>query len=142
VFEWLRTSLTIFALNRTWRAGYAGTVDPAIQQSLRALISGYSGINDALFFLFDGAFLLGTLCYGLALLGCDGFDRKIGLLFLFWFAVSLPALIDAVRGVDLLSTGFAWVGFYFIPAARAIVGLWLWQKSKLLGEGVRRSSVG
>ncbi|MEY2525877.1 MAG: hypothetical protein QOE73_648 [Verrucomicrobiota bacterium] len=132
LFEMLRTAFAIFAMNRTWRAGYAAAVDPATQQSLRGIIGAFSGINDALFFLFDAAFVLGLLCYGLALIRGEGFDRKLGFLFLFWFVVSLPAVLDAIRGGDSVSKWFGWVGLYFLPMARAITGIWLWQKSNLL----------
>lgn len=132
LFEMLRTALSIFALNRAWRAGYSATTDPAVQQSLRGIIGAYTGINDALFFLFDAAFVLGLLCFGLALVRGQGSDARLGVLFLVWFLVSLPAVIDAAMGMDAIGPWFGWVGFYFLPIARVITGLWLWQKSGLI----------
>jgi hypothetical protein len=79
--EMLRTSLGIFVLNRTWRAGYVAATDDGERSWLRAAIETYSGVNDSLFFLFYLAFLLGILCYGLSLATAKGLDRQVGWLF-------------------------------------------------------------
>ena len=50
--EMLRTAISIFAINRNWRAVYASAVDPATRERFRAFIEAYSGVNDALFFIF------------------------------------------------------------------------------------------
>lgn len=128
--EMLRTSLGIFALNRTWRAGYVSAANEAMRSWFRAAIEAYSGINNALFFLFYVAFLLGILCYGLSLAKTVGLDRLVGWLFLLWTALNIPALIDSVRGVESFSKWFNWVGPYFQPLARMAIGLWLWKKAK------------
>lgn len=133
-FEITRTAISIFAVNRTWRSAYSAAVDPATQQSLRGIIAAYAGINDALFFLFDTGFVLGLFCYGLALVRGQGFERNLGFVFLTWFVLSLPPLIDAAKGSDWVSPWFGWVGLYFLPVARAITGIWLWQKSNQLTQ--------
>ena len=127
--EIFRTSLALFALNRTWRTRYAAISDPQARGSIRALIEAFSGINDALFFIFIVAFFLGLLCYGVALATDKTSDRAMGFLFLTWAALTLPAIIDAVRGVDAISGMFEWVGYGFQPIARASIGVWLWKKS-------------
>jgi hypothetical protein len=128
--ELLRTALAIFALNRDWRAGFALAPDEATRSWFRAAIEAYSGVNNALFFLFYVAFLLGILCYGLSLATTEGSDRLVGLLFLLWTALNIPALIDSITGVESISRWFDWVGPYFQPFARIAIGLWLWQKAK------------
>ena len=50
--EMLRTAISIFAINRNWGAVYASAVDPATRERFRAFIEAYSGVNDALFFIF------------------------------------------------------------------------------------------
>lgn len=130
--EILRTSLVLFALNRKWRVGYSEAKDESTRASLRATIEAFAGINDALFFIFYVAFLLGVLCYGLAFVGSRGFDGKLGWLFLLWSALSVPASIDTVIGRETLGPFFEWVGPFFLPAARAIVGIWLWNKSETI----------
>lgn len=127
--EILRTSLVLFALNRKWRIGYSAAQDETTRASFRGTIEAFSGIGDALFFVFYAAFLLGILCYGWALMGGRGFDGKIGWLFLLWTALGVPALIDTFTGRESLGPYFEWVGPFFQPAARALVGIWLWSKS-------------
>ncbi|MCM3870893.1 MAG: hypothetical protein ND895_09410 [Pyrinomonadaceae bacterium] len=127
--EILRTSLRIFALNRTWRANYEAATDDAARMSLRATIGAFSGINESLFFLFLTAFIIGLLCYGFAFVGAKGLEQKVGLLLLLWAALSIPGYVDTVRGTEVLSAYFEWVGSYFQPIARALLGVWLWTAS-------------
>jgi hypothetical protein len=134
--EMLRTSLVLFALNRKWRVGYSEAKDESTRASLRGTIEAFGGINDALFFIFYIAFLLGILCYGLVLIGSRGFDGKLGWLFLLWTALSVPALIDTFTGTESLGRFFGWVGPFFLPAARAIVGIWLWSKSNAIASAI------
>ena len=96
------------------------------------MIEAFVGINDALFFIFIVAFFLGLLCYGVALTTDKTSDRAMGFLFLTWAVLTLPAIIDAVRGVDSISGMFEWVGYGFQPIARASIGVWLWKKSSTL----------
>ena len=78
--EIFRTSLALFALNRTWRTRYAANPDPEARGSIRAMIEAFSGVNDALFFIFIVAFFLGLLCYGVALATGKTSDRAMGFL--------------------------------------------------------------
>jgi len=127
--EILRTSLSIFAVNRTWRAGYETSGDDLQRQAFRAALDTFRGVNDALFFLFFTAFTIGLFCYGFALLLNSGVDQRIGFLFLLWGALNLPGLIGAILGNDSVGNAFDWVGRYFQPIARFLIGLWLWNSS-------------
>jgi hypothetical protein len=106
--EILRTSLSLFAMNRSWRAGYMAATDEDTRDALRATIGAFPGINDALFFIFFLGFTLGTLCYG------------------------IPGLIDTFSGQPLLGRYFEWVGYYFLPLARLFVGVWFWKNADRL----------
>jgi hypothetical protein len=53
-------------------------------------------------------------------------DQRIAYLFLLWGILNLPGLIGTVLGNDSLGAPFDWVGRYFQPAARFLIGLWLW----------------
>ena len=94
--EIFRTSLALFALNRTWRTKYAANLDPEARGSIREIIEAFSGINDALFFIFIVAFFLGLLCYGVALATGKTSDRAMGFLFLTSAALASPS--DHRRG--------------------------------------------
>ena len=130
--EILRTSLRIFALNRTWRASYEAATDDASRMTLRATIGAFSGINESLFFVFLTAFIIGLLCYGFAFVGAKGLEQKVGLLLLLWALLSIPGYVDTVRGRETVSSYFEWVGTYFQPIARALIGVWLWTRGSLV----------
>ena len=126
--EMVRTAISIFAINRNWRAVYATAVDPATRERFRAFIESYSGINDALFFIFYTAFTVGLICYGIAFLR-TGRMLQLGILFTVWALLNLPGWIDAVIGTELLGRYFEWVGPAFQPLARAWIGVWLWKNA-------------
>ena len=130
--EMLRTSMSIFAINRTWRSGYETTSDELRRVAFRNAIDLFSGVNDALFFLFILAFTMGLFCYGFALLPSNGIDQRVGLLFLLWGLLSLPPLIGTIVGNEALAAPFGWVGLYFLPLARLLIGIWLWTVSTRL----------
>jgi hypothetical protein len=127
--EMLRTSLSIFAVNRAWRAGYEASGDDIQKGAFRAALDAFGGVNDALFFLFFTAFTVGLFCYGFALLLKSGIDQRVGLLFLLWGVLNLLGLIGTIAGKEALSAPFDWVGRYFQPAARLLIGIWLWNVS-------------
>ena len=124
--EILRTSLSIFAVNRAWRGGYETSSDDMRRQTFRDALETFGGVNDTLFFLFFAAFTVGLFSYGLALILKSGIDQGVGLLFLLWGILNLPNLVGAIAGNEALGVGFDWVGRYFQPAARLLFGLWLW----------------
>ena len=127
--EMLRTAISIFAINRNWRAAYASAVDSATRERFRGFIESYSGINDALFFIFYTAFSLGLICYGIAFLRTNASMSQLGILFVVWALLNLPGWIDAVIGTELLGRYFEWVGPVFQPIARAWIGVWLWRNA-------------
>src|SRR6266404_3549897 len=132
VVEMLRTSLSIFAVNRAWRSGYELTSDEGRRTAFRGALESFSGVDDALFFLFFLAFTIGLFCYGFALLRTEGIDRRVALLFLIWGFLSLPGLIGTILGNESLAGPFGWVGPYFQPPARLLIGIWLWSVSNRL----------
>ena len=127
--EILRTSLSIFAVNRAWRTGYETSNDDMRRHTFRDALDAFSGVNDTLFFLFFAAFTAGLFCYGFALLLRSGIDQGVGLLFLLWGVVNLPDLVSVIAGNEALARGFGWVGRYFQPVARFLIGAWLWNIS-------------
>jgi hypothetical protein len=123
--EMLRTSLSIFAVNRAWRTGYETSADEMQRRAFRSALDTFGGVNDALFFLFFLAFTAGLFCYGIALLSNSGMDRGIAYLFLLWGIFNLPGLIGVMLARESLGDSFDWVGRYFQPIARLLIGLWL-----------------
>lgn len=111
-----RTSLSIFAVNRAWRAGYETSNDDIRRQTFRDALDTFGGVNDTLFFLCFAAFTVGLFCYGFALVRRSGIDQGIGFLFLLWGVLNLPDLVFAIAGNEALGKGFDWVGRYFLSA--------------------------
>ena len=136
--EIVRTSISIFAVNRTWRAGYAAAADDATRERFQSLITAYAGINQALFFIFYTGFVIGLVCYGLAFLRTEGRKSHLGLLFLVWALLDVPGFVDAVTGTESLGRYFEWVGPYFLPLARLFVGVWLWKNADRLGSSAEQ----
>jgi hypothetical protein len=130
--EILRTSLSVFAVNRAWRAGYETSNDDVRRQTFRDALEAFGGVNDTLFFLFLAAFTVGLFSYGFALLLRSGITQGFGLLFLLWGVLNLPDLVGAIAGNEALGKGFEWVGRYFQPVARLLIGAWLWNVSTQL----------
>jgi hypothetical protein len=56
-------------------------------------------------------------------------DQRVGFLFLLWGVFNLPSLIGTIVGNEALGAPFDWVGRYFQPAARLLIGFWLWNVS-------------
>jgi hypothetical protein len=137
--EILRTAISIFAINRNWRAVYANAVDAATRERVRAFIESYSGINDALFFIFYTAFTVGLICYGIAFFRTNGRMSQLGMLFITWAPLNLPGWIDTVVGTELLGHYFGWVGPVFQPLARAWIGIWLWKNAGWAAASVAQS---
>lgn len=138
--EILRTSLSIFAMNRAWRTGYAAALDEPTREAFRSVIVAYPGINDALFFIFYVCFLLGLVCYGFAFLRSEGRASHIGLLFILWSLLNVPTLIDTIKGTEWLGSYFQWVGPYFQPLARLYVGIWLWKNAVTIAKNISNAA--
>jgi hypothetical protein len=137
--ETLRTAISIFAINRNWRAVYASAADPATRERFREFIESYSGINDALFFIFYTAFTVGLICYGIAFLRTNGRMSQLGILFIVWALLNLAGWIDTVTGTELFGHYFEWVGPVFQPLARTWIGVWLWRNAGWAAASVARS---
>jgi hypothetical protein len=125
--EMLRTSLSIFAVNRAWRAGYETSPNEMQRRAFHAALDTFGGVNDALFFLFFLAFTVALFCYGFALLSTSGMDKGLAILFLLWGILNLPGLFGTIIGNESIGAPFDWVGRYFQPVTRLLIGLWLWR---------------
>lgn len=134
VAEIARTSMAIFALNRTWRSAYAAASSELDRALRRATIEAFAGTGEALFFVFLSAFAVGLFCYGSALrTRNDG--RWLGWLLLAWGILTLPGWIDTVTGTTRLGALFGWVGSVFQPIARTAIGAWLWRRAEEARHG-------
>jgi hypothetical protein len=126
IAELTRTCLSLFALNR-WRAAYlAPDAAEATRAALRTLLEGWPGVNLSLFSVFWIGFLIGNLFFGISAVGGRGLERAVGVVLLVWAGIGIAGPLAA----SLRTPGPPdWLSFTFQPAARALLGVWLWKRA-------------
>jgi hypothetical protein len=126
--EIVGVSINIWAVNRTWRAQYA-TADPATQEILKANLTGFAAIWDAIFFVILISFLLGTLSLGLAAIRGAGLDRWVGVLLLLAVPLTVAILLGDYAGITALGPLVTWSYPLLQPVSRALMAAWLWRRA-------------
>lgn len=129
--ELLGVTTIIFAVNGTWRSAFA-TASPEIQQQLRLQITGFQAVWDAMFFLLLVAFLLGTLCFGLAALRGDRLERALGWLFLLAAPLTIAIMLGNYTRFTALDPVADWSYPFLQPISRALLSVWLWRGARNL----------
>lgn len=136
--ELIGVSTNLMAVNATWRAGFASAT-PAVQEQLRVLLLGFTGVWDALFFLLLVCFTLGSACFGLAALGGQGVERLVGALFLLAVPLSLAIIIGGYTRHEWVAAPINYVYPVLQPVSRAVLAVWLWRYANGLGARTRNS---
>jgi hypothetical protein len=126
--ELLGVTVNIFAVNRTWRTAYAGC-PPEQKAAIRTNIEGFAAVWDAMFFLLLVAFLLGTLCFGLAALRTDAIGRWVGILFLLAVPLTIGIMVDGYTQVRVFGPALGAIYPVLQPVSRALLGYWLWRRA-------------
>ena len=127
--ELLGITTIIFAVNRTWRPRFA-TASAEAKAVLRMQIDGVYAVWDAIFFLLLVAFLLGSLCYGLAGIRRTGLTRWIGVLFLLGVPLNVIIMLGEYGGFDALNVVVSVVYPILQPVMRGLLGYWLWTEGE------------
>lgn len=124
--ELVATSLGLFTVNAAWRANYAAESREA-QAHLGALLAGWPGVFDGLYFVLAIAYLLGSATFGMLALRGDRPAALAGVFLLLGAAIGLAFLVSGYGGP-------AWPGMLaghlypvIMPAGRLVLGWWLWQ---------------
>ncbi len=126
--ELLGVSVNLFAVNATWRAGFAAST-PAVQDQLRVLLMGFQGVWDGVFFLLLVCFLLGSLCYGLALAQHKGVERALGALFLLAVPLTMAIMLGGYTSVNYFDPITGAVYPVLQPVSRLLLAAWLWRQT-------------
>ncbi|MCG8416825.1 MAG: hypothetical protein MJE77_02635 [Proteobacteria bacterium] len=125
--ELLRMALLLFAVNASWRAGYAVTNEPILQERFLTHLQGWSGIAEALFFLLIMGFMLGNLFLGSVLVRGRGLERLVGAALLVWSLLGVwTHLLEHVR-LPTVPQQPEWLAYTFQPAVRILIAIWLWR---------------
>ena len=89
-------------------------------------------IGYALFGLFIVAFALGTICYGISLLGGDTIDLILTCLMLVWGLGNLLAFGNEFINSKGLGTFIEYFSIIYQPIMRLLIGLWILHKLKMV----------
>jgi hypothetical protein len=110
----------------------------ADREILRSQIALYDNLWDAMFLLLLLGFLAGNVLYGCATIRAPKEERLTRVLGLFYFGATLLTLSGICREVGgptlppLLET---WLYLLLQPAARLLIGIWLWRARAWKGRG-------
>lgn len=118
-----------FALFRRWATQYAAA-DAITRDTLHANIMFYGALWDAMYLLLLIAFLVGNVLYGIATLHGHGLTRIIGWFYFAAAFLTLTILSGELRGPTLPDMISAWLYPLLQPAARFLIGVWLWRVSE------------
>ncbi|SHG35267.1 hypothetical protein [Massilia sp. CF038] len=131
--ELLGVSVNLFAVNATWRAQFAISA-PAVQDQLRILLLGFQGVWDGMFFLLLVCFLLGSLCYGLALVRQQKVERTLGWLFLLAVPLTVAIMLGGYTSISNFDGIVGMVYPVLQPVSRLLLAVWLWRQATSDGE--------
>jgi hypothetical protein len=130
--ELLGVSVNLFAVNGTWRAQFA-TSTPEMQDQLRVLLMGFQGVWDGVFFLLLVCFLLGSLCYGLALVRQQKMERALGWLFLLAVPLTVAIMLGGYTSISAFDGVAGMVYPVLQPVSRLLLAVWLWRRATAAG---------
>jgi hypothetical protein len=128
-------TLTLTAFHH-WAAAYR-TADMAARETLRTQIAVYDALWDSMFLLLLFGFLVANILYGLATWHGRGLTRTISWLYFAAAFLTLTILSGELRGPTLPDIISAWMYPLLQPAARFLIGVWLWQ----VGDADREPSL-
>jgi len=123
--ESARVSLSLFAVNGSWRELYATSSDEATRAAMRTLLLGWPGINDALFVLFMLGFAFGNLSYAIATWRSEGIEKAISVALLIWAMIGAYEIAQFASRESRLWPLPEWLSYTFQPAVRFLIGVWL-----------------
>ncbi len=131
VAEMTRMFAVLAWLNPLKEKYLAATEEP-VRQILKLQLENFGQASAVLFLLFILAFSLGNLFMGLALPNGSKTDRWVAWGFLFWSALTFLAFGNDFWETATLNPIIEANNKFFQPAFRAVIGWWLWQKSRQL----------
>jgi hypothetical protein len=118
-------TLTLAAFHRWARAW--PEADSATREILRAHIATYDALWDAMFLLLLLGFFIANVLYGLATVRERGLTRMLGYFYFGAAFLTLAIFSGEVGGPSLPPLLEAWLYPLLQPAARALIGVWLWR---------------
>jgi len=122
--EAAQQTLTLTAFHR-WAQAWP-QADASAREILRAQIASYDVLWDAMFLLLLLGFLLGNMLYAIACVRDRGFTRLLGFFYFGAVFLTLTGISGELGGPSLPPLLSTWLYPLLQPAARLLIGLWLW----------------
>lgn len=114
------------ALFHRWARAWPQSDAPA-REILRMQIANYDALWDAMFLLLLLGFLVGNVLYGIACLRERGLTRVLGAFYFGAAFLTLTGIVVELGGPSLPPFLNAWLYPLLQPAARLLIGIWLWR---------------
>ncbi|MDH3266739.1 MAG: hypothetical protein OEM25_07225, partial [Gammaproteobacteria bacterium] len=128
--EATQQALTLVAFRR-WASAFL-EANTAAQDVIRAQMSAYYAVWDAMFLLLLIGFFIGSTLYGIATVRRHGFDRVLGVLYLAVALLTLGSISREVGGPVVPTALSIWLYPTLQPLARLLIGVWLWKSDDIL----------
>ena len=126
--EAAQQTLTLVALDRTWRAAWT-TASEAERQLIRGHVATYDALWDSLYLLILIAFFAGSVFLAVATGAHTGLARWVSIAYVGGAVVTLVILVPELGGPGLPAGSTEWLYPAIQPAGRALTGVWLWRES-------------
>ena len=123
--EAAQQTLTLTAFHR-WAAAYR-TAEVAARATLTTQIATYDALWDSMFLLLLLGFFAGNLLYGIATLRGRGLTHVLSWLYFAAAFLTLTIFSGELYGPTLPGPVSAWFYPLLQPAARFLIGVWLWR---------------
>jgi hypothetical protein len=125
--EAAQQAMTLFAFDR-WRVEYLAGID-SIRETMALRADLYDAAWNAAYFLILVAFLIGCFCYSLAMRSTDTLGRLVGVLYGAAAVLTIASLCGELGGPSLPSAVMTSAYLLVQPAARVLIGVWLWRNA-------------
>ena len=139
--EIFRQMFVFFYMNNL-RRSFLENEDVAIQEVIRINMDHAGFFGNALFGLFIVAFALGTICYGISLLGGNRFDNVLAYLMLIWGIGNLFAFGNEFWNSEFLGEFIEYFSIIYQPIMRVLLALWMLHNFKeIISNKAKANSV-
>lgn len=130
ITEITQQAYTIDALNQYWRPAYLSSENASDTAAYYAMLKGFDGISNSLYFVLLFGFGVGTFLFGLAFLSAKIIETCIGISLIFIGVLSLTAFLGYYAGLSSITDVTDWIYAYLYgvvqTGVRIALGAWLW----------------
>jgi hypothetical protein len=128
--EMLQQSLVLIARHQIWSEAYRRVGDPASHAAIANYLQGSAAVSDSLYALIVTAFLLANLLYAIASWRSEGLTRYVSWGYAAATFLSIFTVLTGF-GLNLDSAVVSWLYPLIQPAARTLIGVWLWRTESI-----------